>query len=193
MVNDLFMEPRKLFPSKMMFFLGLDPSILLQPKNIFFFPFLSSVCFSVVSIITWHTQSICWHLCRVVHPQRVLLIQAPHWGFVSPEELSNVFLRGRPSPPQEEAMSWALGSRVTCSWSCPQFVHNSLWKNAERWVDDRVSQEIACFYRDTRTLAHTLRGLCVASDFRIIIHKHIKIWGIEIYKRLPAMTPPDIG
>lgn len=118
-VNDLFMEPRKLFPSKMMFFLGLDPSILLQPKNVFFSPFLSSVCFSVVSIITWHTQSICWHLCRVVHPQRLLLLQAPHWGFVSPEELTNVFFRGRPSLPQEEAMSWALGSSVTCSWSCP--------------------------------------------------------------------------
>lgn len=52
-----------------------------------------------------------------------------------------------------------------------------------------MSKEIACFYIETRTLAHTLRGLCVASDFRIISHKHMHIWGMEMYKRLPAMTP----
>jgi hypothetical protein len=41
------MEPRKLFPSKMIFFLGSNPSIFLQPGNMF----LSSMYFSAVSII----------------------------------------------------------------------------------------------------------------------------------------------
>lgn len=51
-VNDSFMEPRKLFPAKMMFFLGLDPSVLLQPKTTSFSPFLSSVSFQWFPL--WH-------------------------------------------------------------------------------------------------------------------------------------------
>jgi hypothetical protein len=38
LVNDLFMEPRKLFPSKMILFLGSNPSIFLQPGTICFPP-----------------------------------------------------------------------------------------------------------------------------------------------------------
>lgn len=111
LVNDLFIEPRKLFPSEMIFFLGSIPSIFLRPGNICFsppcifqwFPLLHDKPFtSIYSACISAGLPLLRKLCRST---------TQNWCFVSPQELNSFSSKLRPSPPPERSCEKSNGEQ----------------------------------------------------------------------------------
>lgn len=116
LVNDLFMEPRKLFSSKMIFFLGSNPSIFFQPGNICFSRPCIFQWFSLLHDTEFTSIYIAKISARLSRLREFCHSKLQNQCFVLLEDLSRFPSRGRTSPPQEEAVSRAMGNHGICSW-----------------------------------------------------------------------------